>query len=253
MKLFKGYKEYISGAADHVPLLRLVYIINFPLVKLFLYYKVQPNTITTLSLISATLSYYFLFNNLYLFIAFWTFALFFDVCDGMVARATKNYSLNGSFYDHYSDIVKILFLFLFVALKYNVTAIWVLTMLTTIVFSLMAIANMLLEQKNISLRYEAESIKMEDAPLVSKQKIGLIKQIINKFPPLKQTILFFYSSIFIIYGNFYLLLLPLGINETLATYTLILVLIVVFKAMYHMIRAVYKKNKFMQAQNIKWK
>ena len=206
-----------------------------------------------LSNISALLSCLFLFINPYIFALFWFLALVFDICDGIVARITKQSSAIGSFYDHYSDIVKILLLYFFVAVKYNVVLIWVLAMLNVIIFSLMAIANIIFSQRNAILRYELNAIGCKTNLIVSGGKKGFIKNALNKFPRFKKVILFVYSSIFIIYGNFNLLLLPLGVSEEWAFYTFIVVFIVVFKSMLGIVNNVHKKNIFFRDQNIKWK
>ena len=249
----KKYNEYFNQAAEHVFILKILYFINIPLVIMFNHFNVKPHTITTLSNISTIISYFFLFYNTYLFAFFWIMALMLDICDGIVARMTKQSSAIGSFYDHYSDIVKILLLYLFVAVKYDAVQIWILAMLNVIVFSLMAIANMILKQRKAILQYEVSSIECKEELLVSEQKKGFVKRTINKYPLFKKAIFFSYSSIFVIYGNFNLLLIPLAVSEEWAFYTFMLVFIVVFKSMLGIVKVVHKKNVFMQENNIKWK
>lgn len=248
------YKEYYNtGATEAVWILKVLYFMCIPFAKLFIKFKVRPHTITSLSNISALLSYVFLFFNLYLFIFFWFLALVFDVCDGIVARMTKQSSAAGSFYDHYSDIVKILLLYFFVALKYDTTHIWILAMSNIVVFSLMVIANMILSQREAILRYEINKIGQKENISVPIRKKGYIKRFVNKYKFVKKTLLFLYSSIFVIYGNFNLLLIPLGINIDWAFYTFIIVFIIVFKSLLSIIKTVHQKNTFMQEENIRWK
>lgn len=240
--MFKGYNLHISKDAEHVLLLKFIYFINFPLLWFFLKFKIKANTVTTLSNLSAVFSFYFLFNNETAFYALWTFALFLDVCDGMIARATSTSSANGSFYDHYSDIAKILFLYLSIAIKYNDQIIWILAMLNAILFSLMAIANTILSKKVIEEEFLAKNkLILEKINKTTKNKLKLVL-FIKKFPLLKKIILESYSSIFVIYGNFNLLLLPLAYSKDIAQYTFILILFVVTKSLISIVRHVMIKN-----------
>lgn len=86
-----------------------------------IFYKLNftPNNITTLSLIFGLLSVYFILKidymkksyKIYAFIFYWLSFLF-DCLDGHYARKYKMLSQLGDKYDHYSDLVKHLLLYI---------------------------------------------------------------------------------------------------------------------------------------------
>lgn len=74
-----------------------------------------PNTLTTISLILAILSIYCLYKKKYTIGAFLYFvAYYFDCADGNYARTYKMQSKFGDYYDHISDIIKIILLFYYI-------------------------------------------------------------------------------------------------------------------------------------------
>jgi hypothetical protein len=70
---------------------------------------ITPNMITTLSNISCIITLIFLFNlKFYLAALFFLISYYFDCMDGYVARKYKQTSKFGDYYDHISDIIKLL-------------------------------------------------------------------------------------------------------------------------------------------------
>ena len=111
----KDYLKFFNNATKTVPILKFLYIINIPLVKLLIHLKLTPFTISTISNLLAFLALLALFfeYNPIIFSILWIMSLFFDIADGIVARKTSSSSANGSFYDHFSDQIKV-FYYLFV-------------------------------------------------------------------------------------------------------------------------------------------
>ncbi len=75
----------------------------------------SPNVYTFLGLVSGCLGAYYLFVNHFLFIFFCLLHLFFDVCDGGLARYTQTTSRFGQWFDFTVDRVVQLLLLLKVA------------------------------------------------------------------------------------------------------------------------------------------
>jgi phosphatidylglycerophosphate synthase len=78
-----------------------------------------PNMLTTMSNIFAGICVYMILNGhkWYAFIMFWM-AYFFDCLDGHYARKYKMVTIFGDYYDHISDIFKIVIILIALYLKY---------------------------------------------------------------------------------------------------------------------------------------
>lgn len=77
-----------------------------------------PNIITTISLIFGLLSSFLLYNNYYLVSSILYFvAYFFDNLDGYFARKYGMCTVFGDWYDHISDIIKFISIFIVIYLK----------------------------------------------------------------------------------------------------------------------------------------
>ena len=75
--------------------------------------RITPNMITTLSNISCVITLIFLFHlKFYLAALFFIISYYFDCMDGYVARKYNQTSAFGDYYDHFSDIVKLLLVLL---------------------------------------------------------------------------------------------------------------------------------------------
>jgi phosphatidylglycerophosphate synthase len=83
--------------------------------------NLTPNHLTTLSLVLTLLSYYlFLQKNKYLAGIVFFIGYFFDCADGCYARRYKLITKFGDYYDHFSDISKIIILFIMLY-KYSIS------------------------------------------------------------------------------------------------------------------------------------
>jgi len=98
-------------------------LINFIDIRLFkiidkhlnFYYKINftPNILTTFSLISALLSVYAFYKDKYLLSSLlFILSYYFDCTDGKFARKYNMVTKFGSYYDHISDVFKVILLFI---------------------------------------------------------------------------------------------------------------------------------------------
>ena len=77
-----------------------------------LYKNVSPNLITTVSLLIGLISSYYLYYDKYLTAGLLFFlAYYVDCMDGKVARKYNKETLFGDFYDHFSDVFKVVAVF----------------------------------------------------------------------------------------------------------------------------------------------
>ena len=157
MKLTKifnsNYSQYFNKSTQDIPLLFLLNVFCIPLSKLLIFLRLKPSTITSISNIFSLLAVLSLLyaKNPFIFPVFWLLGLFFDISDGMVARITKQTSASGSFYDHISDQVKFILLFVACGLRYGDTAIWILSYAASTFFLFMTVLNQGLSYRK--LRY----------------------------------------------------------------------------------------------------
>ncbi len=210
-------KEYYNSACKECFSLKLLYIVSEPMAAVFIKLKTSAFTITTLSFITSILSCYFLYEKNFLLFSFLVFiSLIFDICDGIVARATKTSSELGAFYDHFSDKIKIGLLYLTVGLSYNDISIWVLSFLNLQFFLFMSVLNEeCTSRKKASFTNTSSSILQ--ATVVKKSSFRIFLRTC-------------YNSVFLIYGNFMLYFIGLGYNKDVAIVTLIFMLIVILKS-----------------------
>ena len=151
----------------------ILYSLAFVFVHVFKFFKITPNQISFTSFILCLVSCYFLFNNqIAFFILLWYISHFLDYCDGTLARLigkTTNMLLR---LDHFLDLIRIIFTFLFIAMYYESNHIWILTFIFISSFLISQI--LVLEydfKKNIVL-------KRKNKPLLKKNNV-IIKHIYN--------------------------------------------------------------------------
>lgn len=203
-------KNKFNPIVESIFLLKIMYIISFPLAKLFARFNVNPNTITTISNISILVALYFLYlGNVIAFIIFWILAEIFDICDGTVARLTNKSSEAGAFYDHFSDQVKIFVFFVAVSFYFDDKLITYMSFLSAGIFLLYI---------DISKRIEIFELKYKLTSYSEAQESKKIK-FWRKI----------YNHIFLIHGHTMILIPFILINETVALYGLSLFVLVAIK------------------------
>jgi phosphatidylglycerophosphate synthase len=83
-------------------------------------YKITPNMITTIGFISALVGSYYLYNyNFYYFAGLYVFSYICDTLDGYIARKYNQGSKFGVYYDHITDILKFIIIFIILFKRYN--------------------------------------------------------------------------------------------------------------------------------------
>ena len=101
-------------------MLALIYLLKFIDTHLDMYYNIglMPNMITTLGIIFGLLSMYNIFKSNYKLASFLLLiAYYFDCLDGYYARQYKMETELGDYYDHFSDITKMIIISYAVYLK----------------------------------------------------------------------------------------------------------------------------------------
>ncbi|MFA5879140.1 MAG: CDP-alcohol phosphatidyltransferase family protein [Candidatus Margulisiibacteriota bacterium] len=249
----------LNQATKTIPVLWLFYISFIPLTKVLIFFKITPNIITTVSNIFVLIACYFLFipASPIFFSIFWLLALGFDVCDGMVARKCKLATANGSFYDHTSDQLKLIFLFLTIALKYNDIVIWTIAFLSCSLFLFLGVLNNVanfreLKLENIEAKSHNEKIKehLQENVVIHK---NWFKLILNKMPLLKKIILGVYNSMFILQGNVMIYLAVLSFGRNVVICTLFYFIFVVLLAIKNSIKSNVRVNSRIYELKGSWK
>ncbi|MDA8862068.1 CDP-alcohol phosphatidyltransferase family protein [Gammaproteobacteria bacterium] len=211
-------------------LLKVLYQISYPVAKLFAKYNINPNTVTSLSNVSAFFSLYFLFSSqIFIFIFLWILAEIFDICDGTVARIQGTSSEVGAFYDHFSDQVKIFLLFICISFYFNNLIITYLSFIGVGIFLL-----------SIDIGKRNELLILKYTHLKSHQNIN------NKPLTLTRHI---YNHIFLVSGHTMIVLPFLAIDQKIAFYGLILFLLVAIKNLLGSARAHIKSLQSLKNYN----
>jgi phosphatidylglycerophosphate synthase len=93
--------------------------------------NITPNMITFIGLICALISAYFLYGKKIIYcIIFWIISYYLDLLDGYIARKYNQGSVFGGWFDHISDLIKlVIYLYiLFIHKKFNI--IYIIILLT---------------------------------------------------------------------------------------------------------------------------
>lgn len=125
------------------PIDNFIYYFIEKVAPLFYTLGFTPNMITTLGNICTIISIYFFIKQQYYYSALFFFlSYFFDCLDGYVARSYNMTSQFGDFYDHISDMIKILsFLILFITTNYKLSLICIPIILIGFILCCMHVAN----------------------------------------------------------------------------------------------------------------
>lgn len=250
----------LSVATINNPLMIVLSHFTSPLANFFIYLKVKPSTITTFSCIVASLSLYILYTKDWpiVFSLLWIFALILDIADGLVARRTGQSSALGSFYDHFSDKIKIFLLFFVTAFKYENSIVWVLAWLASDFFLLMSVANEGLAYR--SYRLEQGMLKTGSAITDNNSALGQKKTLMRKIKEfLKKSFPFYryfqapYNSLMMVQGNSMALIVPLAFGPKPAIIMLSWFSFICFKSLFFIVRAQMTINRALDEAKISWK
>lgn len=257
-------ERFIQGfnpATRSVPLLYFLYLSTVPLAKLLIACRIKPNSITTLSNLTAIVGLVFLVQgaSAWFFPMAWMLALFLDIADGIVARVTGQSSAQGSFYDHMSDQVKVIALFLCVALRYDEYWVWIVAFAVNGLFMFYAVVNHVCYARTLLLnRATPEVVEQpmggqQDSPIRDKTERGSVKLFFDRYPFAKKFVLGVYASLFVMYGNSMLLLLPVSAGQEWAIAAMIFFGLVTFRSLIEVVRNTIKINQTLAKDKISWK
>ena len=149
----RKYRDSLNRATREVPLLHLLYLTCIPLSKACVRLRLSPTMISHGSNALAMLAVAALAwsDKPWLFPLLWIAALYLDIADGIVARVTNTATASGSFYDHMSDQVKVILVFLAAGLRYESTNVWILSFLVSAGFLFMNLVNQILALRTLRL------------------------------------------------------------------------------------------------------
>jgi hypothetical protein len=254
------YRRNLNQATRQVPLLRALYVLCIPLAKVLVRLNCSPTIITHASnlLACGAVAALAWAQNPWLFPALWLAALFFDIADGIVARTTKRSSASGSFYDHMSDQVKVMALFLGAGLRYDSTTIWVLCYATGAGFLFMSVVNQVHAVRSLRLSAGAGdpgagARAPADVRQTNTGARGALRSFLRRHPRLREVLIGIHASIFVMYGNSMLLVLPLAFGESWAVATLAFFGIVTLRSLLLLLAAAARVNRELTSSGIPWK
>jgi hypothetical protein len=256
-----AYRKGLNQATREVPLLKFLYLTSIPLAKLLAYLGLRPNTITSISNVVALVGIGTVLwaENPWYFPLLWILALLFDMADGIVARVTGQSSASGSFYDHMSDQVKVILLFLAVGLRYDNLLVWVLVYSTNALFLFMGVVNQVCAVRTLKLAQTTSTSTPGFIPEPGSAAgrgsgiRAMVKHFLAGHPRLKKWALGSFASIFVMYGNSMILVLPLSFGETWAIGTMLFFSLVTLRSLLVILRTAAGINRGLQSANASWK
>jgi phosphatidylglycerophosphate synthase len=253
------YRRNLNVATRQVPLLYALYFLCIPLAKLFVRLGLSPNAITHMSnsLAACSIAALIWIANPWVFPILWLAALMFDIADGIVARTTRSASARGSFFDHMSDQVKVIGLFLGAGLRYDTTETWAATYVVCATFLLLGLINQ--NRAVRALRLAAGTASSTPAASGAANENlgsgwrGTLRTFMRSRPRLRTFVLGVYSSLFLMYGNSMLWVLPLSFGREAAFGSLLFFWLVTLYSLAGSIRATGAINDQLTAARIPWK
>lgn len=257
-KLFDPqYRAHLNQATREVPLLYALYVLCIPMSKVLIRFGVSPTVITHFSNLLAIIAVAALVwaPNPWWFPALWTLSLFFDIADGIVARATKRSSAVGSFYDHVSDQVKVILLFFGAGLRYDESLIWILSYFAGTTFLLVAVVNQISAHRafRVSVHRAEPAPAPAPAPVDAHGLRQVLRSYLRRHPRLRSLLWGTYLSIFAMYGNSMLLVLPLSFGREWAVVGSVLFWIVAARSLIVVLRFAHRTNRQLADLGIRWK
>lgn len=253
------FRGAINTACRDVPLLYALYVFCIPLAQVLAWLRLTPTMITHLSNLCALTSVLALIrsDSLWLFPTLWLLALCFDVADGLVARVTKASSAQGSFYDHYSDQLKVVLLFLGVGIKYNCFEVWIVSYAVSTIFLMIGLTNYMHALRASFLgkakilapgKGEAQSESPQGSPV-----FRLVEAALSSIPWAKKWVWGILHSIFAMYGNAMLFLIPLGWGKHWALATMAVFTVIALRSLLSLLLALVQVNRELTVLQAPWK
>ena len=255
----RKYRESLNRATREVPLLHLLYLTCIPLSKACVRLGLSPTTVSHGSNALAMLAVAALAwsDNPWLFPLLWVAALYLDIADGIVARATGTASASGSFYDHMSDQVKVILVFLAAGLRYESTAVWILSFLVSAGFLFMNVVNQILALRTLRLSLGTANQAPNQPPRQVERPATRLRErlrsALRQHPGMRNVLVGVYASVFAMYGNSMLFVLPLGLSKTWAVATLMFFGIITLRSLVMILASTARVNRQLGIHAIPWK
>lgn len=244
MKVEGPYKRYFSPVAEEAPVLKILYWVSAPLADGLQRLGFSASALTTVSNLFCLAALYAIWIGSPVGYAVCVFlGLIFDLCDGMVARMTKTSSIFGGFYDHYSDKVKIILLYLFLGLHYQNDLVWILGVLNIGFFLLAGSTNE--GQSNKIMAAYINRPDLFDAPGLGQGTPSAPKR-----SPLRRLLKPIYFSLVVIYGNFMLYFIPMGFGVFWAQAFMGITLLVILRANWIALRDIHRLHHVLHENKV---
>ena len=211
-------KIFTIGSKSNIFILCISYL-AYPL-SIFLHkIRLSPNFVTSLSLIFAIISCYFLtFGNQIFFCFFWFISSLLDFCDGQISRISKNINKTAFNYDGLGDLFKIFIIIICSGINYQDNFYWIVCAITVFLFPFFSI---------LTSTYSNNRFK---------KKINLIGPFKIKYKISRKIIRNFVSIFFKIDGHSLFLFLLLPVSKLTA---ILLLLYFIFLLMINSFRFTY--------------
>jgi len=255
----RKYRDSLNRATREVPLLHLLYLTCIPLSKACVRLRLSPTMISHGSNALAMLAVAALAwsDKPWLFPLLWIAALYLDIADGIVARVTNTATASGSFYDHMSDQVKVILVFLAAGLRYESTNVWILSFLVSAGFLFMNLVNQILALRTLRLSLgTANQVPDQPTGQVEEPAKGFrarVRSALCQHPGMRNVLVGAYASVFAMYGNSMLFVLPLGLGEVWAIATLIAFGIITLRSLAIILASTSHVNRQLGIHAIPWK
>ena len=171
--------EHIKVAPTENLIIWMMYVAAIPIARIALSLKISPNSLTTLSsgfAISSGMA--LLVDGLrYAFIPLFISSLLLDFADGLVARTSGIIGRTAFRYDHISDLFKVSFTVLCLAIFCNSTVVWMLGTGSVILFLISTVLN---HDLNFAVNNVTQKSR-QDSFQIRKPKNAIITNIFTIF------------------------------------------------------------------------
>ena len=148
MKIKVSYKQNVISY--------LLFLISSPLVKIFAALMIKPNAVTAFGFVISLIAVLLLYFNIYLNVALflWLLSIVLDHCDGALARFTNTVRKHKFRFDHFSDLLKVAFIFAAIAASNNNLEVQLCAIYNVVMFMFREVLvinlNQALKQKSVS-------------------------------------------------------------------------------------------------------
>jgi len=154
----ENIRDHIKVAPTENLIIWMIYQVAVPIARAALFLRISPNTLTTLSSAFAISSgITLLIDGLHdAFIPLFIISLLLDFTDGLVARTSGKIGRTAFRYDHISDLFKVSFVVLCLAIYCNSILVWILSMSSITLFLVSTVLNHEMDSARKTKNYEPQ-------------------------------------------------------------------------------------------------